>query len=200
MNTDTFTCLLCGATSAKPMLEDCRDFYLQKDCGPVDYAECASCALIQQHPMPADLAALYVDYPVHTTRNGIQRLARRIFNRQVYLRPSIGCASQHLLDFGCGDGTFLREMQSRFKTVSGFEPSAAHVAELCQRLGVPVFSSTQALRAELASAVDVATSHFVLEHVSDLHDTFATFLAVLKPGGGSLSDSAEHPLLGSAYV
>lgn len=183
MNTDAFKCLLCGATSARQKLEACRDYYLQNAGGPVDYAECSSCALIQQHPVPADLAALYADYPVHASRSGMQRLARRFFHRQVYLRSDSRYTSKQLLDYGCGDGTFLLEMQPRFKTVCGFEPGESHALALRQRLGLPVYNSTQVLRAECAVSFDVVTAHFVVEHVSNLHDTFATFSSVLKPGG-----------------
>jgi len=174
--------MLCGAVDARPWLTNCPDYYLQK-CVPVDYVECAACSLIQQYPLPHDVSALYADYPVHTARSTVQRLARRIFQRQVYFRPEGGSKHLTLLDYGCGDGTFLREMKSRFKTVYGFEPGDEHASSLAGQTGVPVDSSAETLCAERSGTVDVITAHYVLEHVEDLRGTFKTFRTLLKPGG-----------------
>lgn len=182
MNQARFQCRLCGGAEAHPWLSDCRDFYLQKELS-VDYVECGSCRLVQQFPLPADLGALYDDYPVHVRRNAAQRLARRIFQRQVYYRAPARSTSGALLDYGCGDGTFLREMRPRFQTLIGFEPVAAHAASLSRQLCLPVTSDETRLGVEWAGKLDVVTAHFVLEHVADLRQAFGVFQKVLKPGG-----------------
>lgn len=182
MNPVGFQCRWCGCEEAHPWLSDCRDFYLQKEVS-VAYVECNACRLVQQFPLPADLAALYDDYPVHVPRNATQRLARRIFHRQVYYRPLRAQNQGALLDYGCGDGTFLREMQPHFQTVIGYEPAAAHAANLSQQLRRPITSDVADLESEWAGKLDVVTAHFVLEHVEDLRRAFAVFQKVLKPGG-----------------
>jgi SAM-dependent methyltransferase len=183
MKPDEFTCVLCGLGKSRPWLTNCPDYYLQKG-GPVDYVKCSGCSLVQQYPLPADVSALYADYPIHTSRNTIQRLARRIFQRQVYYRPeSPGLEQQTLLDYGCGDGTFLREMQERFGTVLGFEPGGTHAGVLSGQLGASVYSSVEKLCEERAGTVDIITAHFVLEHIADLCGTFETLRTLLKPGG-----------------
>jgi SAM-dependent methyltransferase len=58
-----------------------------------------------------------------------------------------------------------------------------HAAALTQHLGVPVYSSAEALCAERADTFDRVTAHYVLEHVADLHGTFETFRTLLRPGG-----------------
>ncbi|NOU36684.1 MAG: class I SAM-dependent methyltransferase [Kiritimatiellaceae bacterium] len=177
-----FKCMLCGATEFRPWLTNCADYYLQKG-RPVDYVECNACSLVQQFPFPADVSALYADYPVHSSRNTVQRLARRIFQRQVYFRPASGSGQLSLLDYGCGDGTFLREMQGRGNAVCGFEPGDTHSAALSSQLNMPIYSSTEKLCQELAGTLNIITAHFVLEHVSDLRGAFTTFQTLLKPGG-----------------
>jgi SAM-dependent methyltransferase len=174
--------MLCGATKTIPWLAGCPDYYLQKG-KPVNYVGCADCLLVQQQPLPADMAALYADYPVHSSRNLVQRFARRVFQRQVYFRPPFGSERLTLLDYGCGDGTFLREIRKKFGAVCGFEPGSAHAAALSEQLNAPVYSSAEKLCAEHAGEPDVITAHFVLEHVNDLHGAFKTFQTLLKPGG-----------------
>lgn len=180
--TDGFNCMLCGAAEARSWLTDCPDYYLQKG-GPVNYVECSGCLLVQQHPLPADVASLYAGYPVHSSRNPVQRFARRVFQRQVYFRPSAGSEQLTLLDYGCGDGTFLREVQNRLGAICGFEPGEVHAAALSQQLRVPVYSSSKKLCEERAGTLDVITAHYVLEHVEDLCGAFETFRTLLKPGG-----------------
>jgi SAM-dependent methyltransferase len=174
--------MLCGATEARPWLTNCPDYYLQKG-GPVDYVECTACSLVQQYPLPADVSALYEDYPVHSSRSAFQRLARRIFQRQVYFRPVAGSGCQTLLDYGCGDGTFLREMQNRFNSICGFEPGGVHADALSEQLNAPVYSSPEKLCAERTGTLDIITAHYVLEHVNDLRGAFETFQTLFKPGG-----------------
>lgn len=182
MNLDGCKCMLCGAAEARTWLTDCPDYYLQKG-GSVNYVECVACSLVQQHPLPADVSALYADYPIHSSRNAFQRLARRIFQHQVYFRPAAGYQNRTLLDYGCGDGTFLREMEHKFSAVCGFEPGGDYAATLSKQLNAPVYSSTEKLWAERAGTMDVITAHFVLEHVADIRGVFEVFRTQLKPGG-----------------
>ena len=182
LSIEGFSCMLCGATEARLWLFDCPDYYLQKGAR-VDYVECTDCSLVQQHPLPADVSALYADYPIHASRSAIQRLARRIFQRQVYFRPEAGSQNQTLLDYGCGDGTYLHEVQKQYRTVFGFEPNGDHSAGLSGQLGVSVYSSIEKLCAERAGTLDVITAHFVIEHISDLRAAFKTFQTLLKSSG-----------------
>jgi SAM-dependent methyltransferase len=174
--------MLCGSTEFRVWLTGCPDYYLQKG-GPVDYVECVACSLVQQCPLPDDVSALYEDYPIHSSRSAFQRLARRIFQRQVYFRPVAGSECRTLLDYGCGDGTFLREIQNRFSAVCGFEPGGTHANALSEQLNAPVYSSTEKMRTERAGKLDIITAHYVLEHVADLRGAFETFQTLLHPGG-----------------
>lgn len=181
-NGSTFNCQLCGAADCRPWLTGCPDYYLRGN-NPIDYVECAACSLVQAYPRPTDFDALYKGYPIHVERNRAQRIARRLLLRNVYFRPPRGSQTQMLLDYGCGDGTYLREIRSRFRGACGYEPGASQAADVAMRLGVPVYSDRAQMRADLAGAVDVLTAHFVLEHLDDLQDAFRNFQMLLKPGG-----------------
>jgi SAM-dependent methyltransferase len=165
-----------------PYRAACRDLYL--GLGPaVDYVTCASCGLVQQHPIPVDVAPFYADYPVHQRRSLLQRLARRWLQREVYHRPGPASGGETLLDFGCGDGVYLREVRTCYKAVVGYEPGEALAAALTKADGIPVYSDAGALAAEWSGRIDMITAHYVMEHVTDLRGTMALFARLLKPGG-----------------
>ncbi len=177
-----FSCQLCGSADSRPWLRGCPDYYLRSNHS-IDYVECTVCSLVQAYPRPTDIGALYEGYPIHVPRNRAQRIARRLLLQNVYFRPPRGLPTSMLLDYGCGDGTYLREIRSRFKGVCGYEPGASQAADVARRLGVPVYSDRAPMGADLAGTVDILTAHFVLEHVDDLHHAFRNFRLLLKPGG-----------------
>ncbi len=182
MNLDDFTCMLCAAKHGRPWLENCSDVYLGKS-EPVHYAECCVCSLVQQHPRPDDVRAWYVAYPMHTQRGALQKMARRLFQRQVYYHPTPEAKSQVLLDYGCGGGTYLAEVGRLFQSMCGYEPGAEHAQALSENLQACIYVDAGRLDEEQAGAIDVITVHYVLEHVMDLHAAFKSFQVLLKPGG-----------------
>ena len=177
-----FACLLCGGTAAKPFLEGCTDRYLGRP-GTVDYLRCAGCGLVQQHPLPADVAALYAGYPVHRPKSRLYSRVRRALMAGVYLPPQRWPAGSRLLDYGCGDGGYLEWCIEAGVACVGYEPDAAHAQALAWRLGVPVYADTAALAADKVAGFDVITLHFVVEHLADPRAVLASLARLLKPGG-----------------
>jgi len=174
--------MVCGHPVDIPWLENCADLYLRTPfC--VNYGVCHHCHLVQQIPVPLDTGRFYPAYPMHQPRKIIYDWARKILHGQVYLRPPSDLQTGRLLDFGCGDGSYLQSIRSHVGRVYGFEPNC-QVAEMASaRLGVPVYYDLQILLTELARSVDYVAAHFVLEHVTDLQAMFKLFAEVLKPGG-----------------
>lgn len=176
----TRACLHCGSGELSVFLDDCQDYYMQKP-GRFDYYRCAACDLVQLFPIPKDLGVFYEAYQVHAKKSWLHETMRdRLMSKGYYLRPAE--PRLRLLDFGCGDGWYLKAMKERGHDVAGFEANPAHAARLSSALGLPVFGELEELKQQ-AGTFDVVTMHFVVEHVTDLAGTFSVAHSLLKPGG-----------------
>lgn len=149
--------------------------------GQFDYHLCHSCGLIQLHPIPSDMSPYYETYQVHQRKSRLHDLFRSWLMRGIYYDPTKQDTPHRILDFGCGDGWFLREMKEKGHNAVGFEPDPIHANQLKQNLGLQVFSDFSSL--ESLESFDAVTMHFVVEHVSNLHETFKLANRMLKPSG-----------------
>ena len=179
---DNFRCVGCGSAKAEPFLSQCRDYYMGKP-GSFDYCRCSDCGLVQLHPVPADMGVYYQAYQVHARKSWLHEAMRRLVMIGGYYLPSPEKEGLSLLDYGGGDGWYLREMSGRGHRAVGYEPNPDHARQLSADLGVPVFSDVSELEKDHAGSFDVVTMHFVVEHVSDLQETFRLAHRLLKPGG-----------------
>ncbi len=177
-----FKCLVCGGSECRLRYRQCTDYFLGLGY-PVDYAECLGCGLVQQFPVPADVSPFYADYPVHVRRTRLQELARKWLQCEVYYKPEGETSGKVLLDYGCGDGVYLRDVRARYKVVVGYEPGEALAASLSASSGMTVYSDVPGLLADWEGKVDIITAHYVMEHVTDLCATVKLFSRLLKPGG-----------------
>jgi len=89
---------------------------------------------------------------------------------------------RNLVDFGCGDGAFLRKVQHRTASCSGVELQRDYV-EALNREGIVCHTSLGALQDD---AIDTVVSFHVLEHLPDPLAVLAEFRRVLKPGGTAI--------------
>lgn len=175
-------CLICGGSELAPRLTGCQDLYLGTPW-VVDFVCCMDCGLVQQHPVPQDTRPFYpTDYPMHTPRGDLIRLARQVLIHGVYYRPKQEDASATLLDFGCGDGEFLASIKDRVGRRIGLEDAPGQAASVAARLGIETVHCLDPSTVQDES-VDILTAHFVLEHLTDLRGTFASWRRVVRPGG-----------------
>lgn len=179
---DGQACLVCGGRRFAPFLAGCRDRYLGSG-RIVDYCRCEDCGLVQQWPLPSDIASLYEDYPVHRPKSRAYTLLRRALMSGVYLDPATWPPGTTLLDYGCGDGWYLEWCRERGLQAIGFEPGEALAAASTARLGLPVYARPDELLARHAGSCDVVTLHFVVEHLPEIEPVLASARALLKPGG-----------------
>jgi SAM-dependent methyltransferase len=181
-----FACIQCNSSSASPFLLECEDYYLQKPYR-ANYSRCNSCGLIQQSPIPADVASFYDAYPIHQKKSLLHRLMRQWVMSACYFHTNKlladSKASALLIDFGCGDGWFLEASRNANLQLVGFEVDKAHAAHLEKILKLPIYSDEQTLLHDLEGKADVVTMHFVLEHLTDINRAFETVQRLLKPGG-----------------
>jgi SAM-dependent methyltransferase len=86
----------------------------------------------------------------------------------------------HLLDFGCGDGKFLRLGAGLGFEVSGVDASASRRAR-AERGGIPIASSLSELDAHSRDGYDCVTLFEVLEHVADPRGILDALRARMRP-------------------
>ena len=175
-----FRCLCCEGNAASPVHRACRDLYLGTPF-VVDYYRCNGCGLVQQSPVPRDVAPFYARYPVHQRKSAAFDALRRVLMSRVYYRPDP--AALLLLDYGCGDGGYLEQVRRPGLRAVGYEPDADQAAAVAARVGTAVYSDERELLTRYQSAVDVVTMHSVLEHVTNLHATFDLAARLLRPRG-----------------
>lgn len=177
-----FGCMCCGHFDSFPYIENCKDYYLKKK-NIVSYHQCKGCGLVQQKPLPEDIASFYDDYPVHAKKSAAYSWFRRKLMSSVYLPPKSLGKGVKLLDFGCGDGWYLDWCAESGVMSVGFELNAAHAQVVSKRVGVAVFSDVDDLIRGHAASFDFVSLHFVVEHLTALHPLFQSVAKLLKPGG-----------------
>jgi 2-polyprenyl-3-methyl-5-hydroxy-6-metoxy-1,4-benzoquinol methylase len=100
-------------------------------------------------------------------------------------------AGGRLLDFGCGDGTFVAMVHADFREAIGADVDAGQVAECARRLGeLPGvrFTLTRDVARGPAHAWDVVTCMEVLEHCleDERRRVIGALAELLAPGGIAL--------------
>ncbi len=179
----TSSCLICAGKTLEPVLARCPDLYLRTPF-IVDYGRCRDCGLVQQTPIPASTREFYpTSYPMHHSRGRLFMLARKILIRGVYFAPAPADQSAVLLDFGCGDGSYLESIAGRVGRRIGFEAAADQARQVGARLRIPVTSDQADTALVPDASVDILTAHFVMEHLTDLDGAFGFWKRALKPGG-----------------
>ena len=87
-----------------------------------------------------------------------------------------------LLDVGCGNGAFLRQMQQSGWNVAGLDFDAEAV-KTCQAIGIAATQGTIETASFDASSFDAITLSHVIEHLYDPIAVLQQCYTLLKPGG-----------------
>jgi SAM-dependent methyltransferase len=177
-----FRCLVCRGEDGSLVHRACRDYYLGTPF-TVDYWRCRACALLQQHPVPADITPFYRGYPVHARKSPMYAALRSLVMSGLYYDPGKMPAGSALLDYGCGDGGYLDTQRNRGYRLRGYEPDREQARKVSKDLGIAVGGDIQCLLACYSGTVDVVTLHMVLEHLTDPDAALAACRHLLKPGG-----------------
>lgn len=135
--------------------------FLLNKCGDYEIVKCTICGAEYCSPMPDDdaLAAFYANYsdPLASehvsNRNALHRLLR------LSAKPST-----RILDFGCGDGAFVRQAK----------------AFGCECSGMDVY---RGVSSSISGPLDWVTMWGVLEHLTEPRDTLAKLRDHLGDGG-----------------
>jgi 2-polyprenyl-3-methyl-5-hydroxy-6-metoxy-1,4-benzoquinol methylase len=98
-------------------------------------------------------------------------------------------AGQRLLDYGCGDGTFLSESADEFPASIGADISRSQIEDCVQRLGgvgsLRFLHTSELSAPEFTGYFDIATCMETLEHCPEpeLREALADLVRLVKPGG-----------------
>lgn len=148
--------------------------------GRYTYVRCRACGLVQMAGTPADLDAAYSGYRMHNQDSPVYELFRRVIMGRCYPFPRE--RTGRVLDVGCGNGWWLREMRRRGWETHGCEFSAVYARDLTAVLGLPVYATPEEL-APLAGTFDLVTFHFSFEHLDAPLPMLALAARCLRPGG-----------------
>lgn len=177
--TTGFECRNCSAHESRPLYASVPDRF-HGFAGAFTYVSCARCALVQLEHIPANLGEFYADYRIHTGDSTAYRVLRRMTIGHCYLeRPGHGKA---LLDIGCGNGAYIKEMAANGWKAAGYEFDPTHAAALSAQLGLPVISGEQALT-DHAGQFDLVTFNFSFEHLDQPLRLLELATRCLRPGG-----------------
>lgn len=189
----------------------------------------SGCGLLWLNPVPLaeDLHLAYQTYFTHadtperqTLRGRIRSVLYAVYQAAAAVPGAItgvrqdqremaslflgGQTPGRLLDVGCGDGTFLHQMQGRGWQVDGvdFDRKAIESARL--RFGLQLRHGDLASAGFGAATFDAVTLKHVIEHVPDPAGLLAEALRVLKPGGRLVvatpnADSLGHQVFKEAW-
>ncbi|MBZ4192359.1 class I SAM-dependent methyltransferase [Niabella beijingensis] len=183
-------CPVCGGTQIRPVFS-AKDYTVSGELFPI--VECGSCTLRFTQDVPdQDAIGPYYkseDYISHsnTSKGLVSRMYQKVRSRTMQQKAALvekytHLQKGHLLDLGCGTGTFLNTMQGRGWKVTGLEPDADARRMAAQLYQLEVSPSHELFRLEKAQ-FDAVTLWHVLEHVHELNDYINRLKEILKPGG-----------------
>lgn len=170
------------------------------------YAECAECGTLFQQPMPRidELAHFYpARYHSFTAKGLLPRLKHR--SRLKRLASFVRTADAVVLDYGCGDGGFIKAAaESVGWTFWGFEIGLERRKEVSNAGRVTIVrGSLDDLIAGLPMC-DLITMNHVIEHLPDPVATLSALRDRLKDGAilegqTPAADSLERRVFGTAW-
>lgn len=136
---------------------------------------CASCGLESTYPVPENLAPYYEDQYYGNRHGWTDRACIRRRLKFLGVAHS-GRRAGRILDFGCGDGAFLRAARGAGWNAAGTEINAPEMGT-----NIPVFGGLDELPAD--ANFDCITFWHTLEHVVDPKETLSRAIEHLAPDG-----------------
>lgn len=204
------TCPVCKGTSFSPFLS-CKDYLISNKTFGIQ--ACDQCGFRMTNPRPdkASIGQYYKSdaYISHNDSGGggvIDTIYKSV--RSFTLRSKLALINSlvkqpgHLLDVGCGTGSFLETCQAANWRVTGMEPDDDARRIAGEKLKLEIADS---LNNVPANRYDIITLWHVLEHIADLELTVAQFHNLLSDTGSLLiavpnSDSHDAKVFGAYWA
>jgi len=150
------------------------------------YAQCATCASEYQVPMPTprQLSAWYPD-TYHRIRSGgaLQQIRHDIRVRR--LQRLLATTEGAILDYGCGDGSFLLRAAAKLpgRTFVGFDIADHHETVSAANGAVTLVKGQLSDLLSVLPPCALITMNHVIEHLPSPLDTLRLLAERLLPGG-----------------
>jgi SAM-dependent methyltransferase len=188
-------CLVCGADDAVPRfaatfhdsLENAPGYFLAHRVatahGPI--VGCGNCGFVFSSPRfaAADYDQIYRSIPVpHEGVADFDAAKAARFRRLAGIVRRHMPAGKRFIDFGCGDGAFLREMDDA--AGMGFEIGAEGRARAGpSEIVLGNWADVAGSHSVPKGGFDYVTAFDVLEHLPRIDEDIALLRSLLKPGG-----------------
>lgn len=185
MMTSVETCPACG-TNSFDNLVSCIDYTVSHETFQI--VQCKNCGLGITNPRPenSQLGKYYEsnEYISHSgTASGIGKLYRIVRSISLKRKRSLLeklSPNKKSLDYGCGTGEFVRELNKNGWDAYGIEPSTPARTKALDLNPAKIFQELTELN---EAKFDVITLWHVLEHIPNLHQIIPAIKSSLKPGG-----------------
>lgn len=182
----TVECPVCKSGRFEVFVRHPKDYeyFVTRDM-VVSLLVCQDCGSIYQSPWPTaeELDILYPSDYQNYTRKDVPLLSRLLgYMTQLAVSGFIKAhgPDKRILDFGCGDGTFVKALAAHgVRKVVGYEPNIRDNAVIADKFEIIHHFE------DLAShgPFDVIRMNHVIEHLSDLDGTMNALSGLLVPGG-----------------
>ena len=183
-------CPVCSGIDIHEVLK-VKDFTVSGETFPVFHCNLCTARFTQNIPGETEIGAYYQsdDYISHTdTKEGlVNKLyhlvrTRTLKHKRKMVEHANGGVKGSILDYGCGTGAFIHEMQLSGWKISGLEPDIK-ARELARRLNGSNIFTPDYISSIPDEQIDVITLWHVLEHVHRLHPTLKQLNRTMKQGG-----------------
>jgi 2-polyprenyl-3-methyl-5-hydroxy-6-metoxy-1,4-benzoquinol methylase len=181
---------VCSGTDIQEVLK-LKDFTVSGQTFPVFHCNICSARFTQDIPGETEIGAYYQseDYISHSdTRKGlINKLYHLVRKRTLKGKRKLveqvrGGVKGSVLDYGCGTGAFIHEMQLAGWKITGLEPDL-RARELARKLNGSNIFPPDYIASIPDEQFDIITLWHVLEHVHRLHPTLKHLNRIMKKGG-----------------
>jgi SAM-dependent methyltransferase len=180
-------CPLCAGCQVQPLLEATDPLPGADPELHFRVVRCCGCGLTYTNPRPApqSMSRFYPDdYSPYQYRAAADRNQRRPWPRRdsfAGVLPTV--PGGRLLDFGCGAGDLLREMDARGWRVTGLDFSPAMVRRVREQLSLSAVEGTLPHPDRTAGSFDAVVMSQSLEHVHEPLRVLREAHRLLTPGG-----------------
>ena len=174
-----FECRHCAFPEYRTVYNNLPD-RLHQHGGSYDYIRCKRCGLLQILEVPPDISECYSGYRLHQQDSKIYGFFRKVTIGHCY--PFIESSGGKILDIGCGNGWYLKEMEKRGWQSFGYEFDAEYAMHLSAQLNIPILSGEESL-VSYPGYFDLITFNFSFEHLLHPRRIFELACKALIKGG-----------------